>query len=118
MSFPKLQLRNAAPDSEYSVEFLEGMLNRMAVSHFKYGKVEEGMAKIDAIISACRHIEQYADDNNTEHLVDAANFLMMEFMFPANGGKFTPTGTEGSIGRVTVDGVVTQTPNNEIGATP
>lgn len=37
-------------------------------------------------------IQKYEETGNTEFLADAANFLMIEFMYPSiEGAKYTPT---------------------------
>lgn len=70
------------PTSEYSETFLKGMVNRMAVSHHKYGFVAESMPGMDAIVNVQKRISMYEETGNTEWPIDAANFLMMEFMHP------------------------------------
>ena len=39
-------------------------------------------------------------DGNTEHLVDAANYLMFRFMYPMPGEGFRATGSSESVGTV------------------
>jgi hypothetical protein len=88
--------------SEISVEFIQGMVNRMTMSFFKYGPVAES-ATTDAPAS-CRHrLDKYAETGNTEYLMDAANFAMIEFMRPAHPQAFlAPADSDESPGRITV----------------
>jgi hypothetical protein len=70
--------------SEYhSQEFHQLMVNRMIVSHHKYGKVADNYpTKQDAIKSLEQRLRLYKKTGNTEWLVDVANFCMIEFMRP------------------------------------
>src|SRR4051812_47858337 len=69
-----------APASEFSEPFAVAMRKRMAVSFHKYGAVAS--AKIDPIASLQQRLDKYAETGNTEWLIDAANFAMIEFMHP------------------------------------
>ena len=42
----------------------------------------------------------FKKDHNTEHLVDAANYLMFRYMYPMPGEFFKPTDSDGSVGTV------------------
>ncbi|MGQ0679218.1 MAG: hypothetical protein ACT4OM_06115 [Actinomycetota bacterium] len=99
-------ITTSTPLSEYSPEFLEGMLARMAVSFHKYGAVQDAfVAGVDFLDSAAQRISEYRKTKNTEFLIDAANFLMMEFMYPSiSGAEFVPTDSEGSPGRKLTSG--------------
>jgi len=87
-------------DSEYSKEFDALRKNRMEVSYYKYGPAREnyGSGRVDAIKTAELCIEAFKKDHNTEHLVDAANYLMLRFMYPLPGESFK--GTDTSAGMV------------------
>ena len=92
-------------ESEFSRIFTRGMLNRMLVSFHKYGPVESGIHKLDCPANARQRLALYEQDGNAEHLIDAANFLMMEFMYPkVLGAHFTGTDSDASPGRVLRDG--------------
>lgn len=79
----KINEVRSVPTSEYSQSFLQGMVDRMSMSYFKYGKAADAYPhKVDALRSMQTRLDRYADDGNTEHLIDAANFLMIEFMHP------------------------------------
>lgn len=92
-----------APASEFSEDFVDKARRRMAVSFHKYGAVADGIGrgKVLAMESAQLRIEKYQDDGNTEWLVDAANFLMMEFMYPQHPeAHYRATDSDESPGRV------------------
>lgn len=105
-SLRRISTRLAAPMSEFSPEFVQGMANRMAVSFHKYGKVADGFpANIDAIASLQSRLVKYAETGNTEWLMDVANFAMIEFMHPRHeGAHFEGTDSDQSPGRVRSDG--------------
>lgn len=87
---------------EVSETFIEGMRKRMYVSYYKYGRLRDAYPhKLDAMKSMMLRLEEYAKTGNTEYLIDAANFCMIEFMFPAREGAFfKPTDSDGSPGRL------------------
>lgn len=105
--------RLAAPESEFSVKFVQGMANRMAVSFFKYGLVADGYpGNVDALASLRHRLDLYAETGNTEHLIDAANYAMIEFMHPAHPSAFfMATDSDGSPGRVRADGTINDARN-------
>lgn len=90
------------PASETSISFHQGMVDRMAVSFHKYGPVAEAYPeKVDAIKSLVARLERYANDGNTEWLMDVANFAMIEFMHPAHPkAHYRATDSRESPGRV------------------
>jgi len=107
---------------EIDVDFLQGMVNRMVVSFFKYGKVEEGYGKdgaMDAIESLKLRLKAFEEGNeaknlkkgNVEMLMDVANFAMIGFMFPREGEYFEATDSNKSVGRVTKSGHTTERKN-------
>lgn len=98
MTDMKLRIVHA---SEVDATFMQGMADRMAVSYHKYGAVKDGAPKLDCVQSAIQRFREYAKTGNTEFLIDAANFAMMEFMFPKrDGAHFTPTDADASPGRI------------------
>lgn len=109
----EIKLKAAAPDSEYSTFFLQGMLNRMSVSYFKYGAVSDGFPlRMSALDSLRRALDSYVQTGNTEYLIDAANYSMIEFMHPAiAGATFAATDSDRALGRVDSAGNVTFEPN-------
>ena len=107
-------LQAASPETEYSKPFLQGMLNRMAVSLHKYGPVETGYPyPVNALLSLEGRLREYKRTGNTEYLIDAANFAMIEFMRPRHPEPhFTPTDSDGSPGRTWDDGSGTHDGSN------
>ncbi len=88
--------------TEFSEDFVRYMKNRMVMSYFKYGKVEDARKK-------------YLATGNTEWLIDAANNLMMEFMFPSvEGAHFKATESKESPGRTTNEGTMSSRHNDEL----
>src|SRR5687767_10779862 len=75
--------------SEFSEQFVSGMKDRMVVSFYKYGPISAGFPdKVNAITSLTDRLRKYAETGNTEFLMDAANFAMIEFMHPAHPNAF------------------------------
>jgi len=99
----ELQLRTipAAAD-EFSKDFLQGMLDRMAMSFYKYGKVADAYPRlVNALNSMQLRLGDYKKTGNRDALIDAANFLMIEFMHPAHrSAHFRATDSHESPGRV------------------
>ncbi|WP_254512238.1 hypothetical protein [Anatilimnocola floriformis] len=99
-------MKNAAdpllPKSEFDEQFVQYMRNRMLVSFHKYGKVADAYPhKVDAIKSLELRLQKYAETGNTEYLIDAANFAMIEYMRPSHPeAHFEATDSSGSPGRV------------------
>ena len=110
------RVRVLAPTSEVDPEFLQGMANRMSVSYLKYGPVAKAYpGAVSALDSLRQRLDQYAATGNTEFLIDAANFAMIEFMHPSHpDAYFAATDSDGSPGRVTSDGAVTHDTNDTL----
>lgn len=74
--------------TEFSEDFVQKMKNRMIASFYKYGPLAKNAnrkdpeTRIDEIASLKERLELYEETGNTEWLVDAANFAMIEFMYP------------------------------------
>lgn len=87
---------------EYSAEFDRLRQNRVEISFYKYGPARDnfGGGRVDALETAELCIEAFKKDHNTEHLVDAANYLMFRFMYPYDGEQFEATDDKGSVGTV------------------
>lgn len=88
--------------SDYSEAFDKERKYRVEVSTFKYGPARDnfGSGRVDALATAERCIEAFKKDHNTEHLVDAANYLMFRWMYPMPGEYFRPTDSNESVGTV------------------
>ena len=69
---------------EYSEEFDKLRKNRVEVSYHKYGSAKDnfGQHLVNAIESHDLCIKKYQETGNTEYLLDAANYLMFEYMYP------------------------------------
>ena len=91
--------------TEFSETFVQGMRDRMVMSFFKYGPVRDAYPhKVSALESLHKRLEKYIETGNTEFLIDAANFAMIEFMHPSHpGAHFRPTDSNESPGRAAYD---------------
>lgn len=87
------------PTTEFSEAFVQGMADRMAVSFCKYGPIAEAFpSRVDALATLQLRLEAYARTGNTENLIDAANYALIEFLrprhpeahFKAEDGKASP----------------------------
>lgn len=87
---------------DYSLEFDKLRQNRVEVSAHKYGPARKnfGEGRVDALKTAELCLDAFKKDGNTEHLVDAANYLMVRFMYPMPGEEFRATGSSESVGTV------------------
>lgn len=87
---------------EYSAQFDKERQNRIEVSYYKYGSARDnfGSGRADAIKTAELCIEAFKKDHNTEHLIDAANYLMFRYMYPLPGEFFKATDSSSSVGTV------------------
>ena len=93
---------SSLPKSEYDERFDQLRKNRIEISMLKYGSARDnfGGGRVDAIKTAELCIEAFKKDKNTEHLVDAANYLMFRFMYPYPGEFFNSTDSNKSVGTV------------------
>jgi hypothetical protein len=106
------------PTTEFCLSFTAGMKARMDMSFYKYGPVANAYPhKVDAIGSLMQRLRSYAETGNTEYLMDAANFAMIEYMHPRHPNAFfKATDDDGSPGRVALrTGSVDKRGNNDIG---
>lgn len=95
-------MKNDILASEYSEAFDLERKARVEISYYKYGPARKNFSegRVDAIATAERCIEAFKQDHNTEHLVDAANYLMFRWRYPMPGEYFKPTDSDGSVGTV------------------
>ena len=108
-------------ETQFSEVFIEGMRQRMIVSFYKYGSINDAYPhKVNALTSLTDRLRKYAETKNTEFLIDAANFAMIEFMLPSiEGAFFAGTDDDQSPGRRVVrTGTIDKRANNEIGTNP
>ena len=90
---------------DWSIDFIEGMKNRIVMSHHKYGWMSETYPNhlADAIGSLEMRLAAYKKTGNTEFLMDIANFAMIEYMFPQHdNAHFDPLSGDTSPG---LDGI-------------
>lgn len=87
---------------EYSEEFDKERKYRVEISYYKYGPSRKNFAegRVDAIKTAELCLEAFKKDHNSEHLIDAANYLMFRFKYPMPGDHFTPMDSNKSVGTV------------------
>lgn len=88
--------------SDYYDEFDRLRRNRVEVSYYKYGPAVKnfGEGRVDALETAQICLDAFRKDHNTEHLLDAANYLMFRFRYPLPGEYFRATGSDESVGTV------------------
>ena len=67
---------------EFCYEFTKGMQARMLQGFYRYGPCEANVKTEDLVKLAQGRIDKYLATGNTEHLLDAGNFLMLEFRWP------------------------------------
>lgn len=97
-------MMNEVLKTEYSEQFDNERKHRVEVSYYKYGPARDNFAsgRVDALATAELCLEAFKKDHNSEHLIDAANYLMFRFKYPMPGDHFTPTDSNGSVGTVGV----------------
>lgn len=108
-------ITHGAPRTEFSEQFLKGMLDRMGVSFYKYGKLSNAYPHdVDAIASLKKRLKKYEEDGNIEWLMDVANFAMIEFMRPRHeNAHYNPQDSDTSPGRVDNRGKDSQAKNSD-----
>lgn len=86
------QAINEEPELEKYLQTLQLIVNRMMMSHFKYGRMmDKYPLSAKAVESAKQRTNYYKDTGNTEGCLDAANFLLIEFLYPSHRkAKFQP----------------------------
>lgn len=69
---------------EYSDRFDRLRRNRVETSFYKYGSARKNFAtgNVQALPTMERCLKKYQETGNKEFLLDAANYLMFEFVFP------------------------------------
>ena len=89
-------------DSDYSFRFDDIRKKMVITAHYKYGSARDNFAsgRVDAIKTAELCIEAFKKDGNTEHLCDAANYLMFRFKYPLPGETYSGTDSGSSVGTV------------------
>lgn len=85
---------------DFSEAFVTKMKNAIELSYYKYGNAKKTYPELAQAYKCLRErLDLYEKTHNTEFLVDAANFAMLEFMFPSFAdAKYTPTDSDKSPG--------------------
>jgi hypothetical protein len=79
------QVIKEEPEMQRFLESLQLLVNRMVVSHYKYGAMSDKYPdSARAIDSVPKRLSMYAASGNTEDCLDAANFLIIEHLFPSH----------------------------------
>lgn len=119
----KFNWPDSVPEDQIDIPFIQGMLDRMAVGFHNYGHMRRyenvsnslknviirlakyaGMNNIQEIVKELSVRIDLPPTGNTEFLMDAANYAMMEFVKPGfDFAYFEPTTKEDSPGAI-VDG--------------
>jgi len=84
-------------DSQWDTTFEKYMRNRMVCGGYRYGDIRDTCRpKYDNVGSLIHRAKLYLEDGNQEHLVDIANFALVEYVrgcchpaphwSPADGG--------------------------------
>jgi len=90
--------------TEYCEEFDSKRKDMMVMSFYKYGPVSDNYSEykcMDAMGNVQKRIAKYQETGNREFLLDAANFLMIEYMFPQHKDahyKATDSGAVETVG--------------------
>jgi hypothetical protein len=89
-----------APADQFDWRFADGMVRRMATSYHKYGHMKDAAEHgVDLVMCMRQRLDLYVETGNTEHLMDLANFAMIEFHGPSKEGAFfEPTDSDASPG--------------------
>lgn len=88
---------------EYSEEFDRLRKNRVEISYYKYGPVRRNFStgNVQAIPTMELCVKKYQETGNKEYLLDAANYIMFEYMYPQHPkAHFRATSSEESAGIV------------------
>jgi hypothetical protein len=95
----------SVPRTQFNRDFLQGMLNRVAMSYHIYGDIKNNRGKVNWIASLRMRLTKYRETHNTEYLIDAANYAMLEFMYPNDQRAFfKATDSSGSPGSKLITG--------------
>jgi hypothetical protein len=79
------QVLQDEPELAQYMQCLQLMLNRMLVSHFKYGAMSNKYPdSAHAVDSVAKRLQMYTETGNTENCLDAANFCIIEHVFPSH----------------------------------
>ena len=97
----KLKFPDSVPIDQIDIPFLQGMLNRIAFGFHNYGHMRKYENKSHSLKNIELRLKEYRRTHNTEFLMDAANFCMMEFCVPSYAdAHFRPTSKAESPGAI------------------
>lgn len=90
-----------APKTQFSIPFIQGMLNRVAVGFFRYGdnnnkkNSTNKVKRLSVEQRIARVLDKYHKTGNTEFLIDVANYAMLEFLNPEKrDATFNPSDSD------------------------
>jgi hypothetical protein len=79
------QVVKEEPELLNYITALQQMANRMAMSHFKYGCMSDTFPdNANAAAGVAKRMEMYEQSGNTENCLDAANYAVIEHLFPSH----------------------------------
>lgn len=80
----QIKLMNEILSVQFSEDFIRKMKARVFVGFHRYGQSKQYAEtnKYDIIETIKARLKLYQESGNQEHLVDAANFIMIEYMYP------------------------------------
>lgn len=80
----QIKLMNEILSVQFSEDFVRKMKARVFVGFHRYGQSKQYAEtnQYDIIETIKARLKLYQDTGNQEHLVDAANFIMIEYMYP------------------------------------
>jgi len=84
MAWIKFKWSNEVPQDQIDETFIQGMMNRMILGFHNYGHMRRKHDRPDNIKNIRTRLNKYQSTGNTEWLMDAANFAMMEFAVPSH----------------------------------
>lgn len=92
--------RYGVPRDQFNEQFVDRMRRAMAMSFHKYGHMlEAAQHGVDLAQCLQDRVALYLETRNTEHLVDVANYAMMEFTTPTlEGAYYEPKDSDASPG--------------------
>jgi hypothetical protein len=72
------------PEGQFSEEFIRKMMARIVFGFYRYGQSKQYAenSSYNIIETIKKRLQAYVETGNKEHLVDAANFIMIEYMYP------------------------------------
>ena len=76
-------------DTKKIKEFLQRMVNRLVVGHYRYGEAKKSQRYMSRLIA---EVKTYKKTGNQEQLINSANYCFLETIAPENDkSTFDPT---------------------------